>query len=72
MSALTYAGKRFRLTVDNGVVFHNTYSPDGRSLHWEAVAGQTQGARLLDLREPGRTSGRTARRNPRDAVRTST
>ena len=30
--------------MDNGVVFHNTYAPDGTKLHWEAVAGQAKGA----------------------------
>ncbi|OJY42697.1 hypothetical protein [Pseudonocardia sp. 73-21] len=44
MSELTYAGKTYELAVDNGVVFHNTYSPDGTSLRNETVAGATAGA----------------------------
>ncbi|MCX4744738.1 glycoside hydrolase family 3 C-terminal domain-containing protein [Kitasatospora sp. NBC_01287] len=38
-STLAHAGKRFRFTVDNGSVFHNTYASDGTKLHREAVAG---------------------------------
>jgi phenolic acid decarboxylase len=30
--------------VDNGAVFHNTYSGDGKKLRYEAVAGPTRGA----------------------------
>jgi phenolic acid decarboxylase len=44
MSTHTYAGNRFRFTVDSGVVFHNTYAPDGTKLHWETVAGQGKGS----------------------------
>ncbi|MFI7296820.1 MoaF-related domain-containing protein [Streptomyces sp. NPDC050121] len=44
MSNLTYAGKTYRFSVDNGVVFHNAYSPDGTTLHYETVAGPTAGA----------------------------
>lgn len=44
MSNLTYAGKTYKFSVDNGVVFHNTYSPDGTTLHYETVAGPTAGA----------------------------
>ncbi|MEW2401818.1 hypothetical protein [Streptomyces sp. NPDC046862] len=44
MSDLTYAGKTYRFSVDNGVVFHNAYSPDGATLHYETVAGPTSGA----------------------------
>jgi hypothetical protein len=40
----TYAGKTFRFSVDNGVVFHNTYATDGTKLHYETVAGPTKGA----------------------------
>ncbi|MEV4439549.1 hypothetical protein AB0K09_11080 [Streptomyces sp. NPDC049577] len=43
MSALTYAGRTFRFSVDNGVVFHNTYSADGTALHYETVAGPAEG-----------------------------
>jgi phenolic acid decarboxylase len=43
LSNLTYAGKTLRFTVDNGVVFHNTYAPDGTSLHYETVAGPAAG-----------------------------
>lgn len=50
MSELTYAGKTFRFTVDNGTVFHNTYAADGTRLHWEAVAGaMCGGAEDVDL-----------------------
>ncbi|MEU1184333.1 MoaF N-terminal domain-containing protein [Streptomyces sp. NPDC005820] len=44
MSELTYAGKKYRFSVDNGVVFHNTYAADGTGLHWEAVAGAMEGS----------------------------
>ncbi|MFE7277815.1 hypothetical protein [Streptomyces sp. NPDC057623] len=44
MSDLTYAGRTFRFSVDNGVVFHNTYASDGTALHYETVAGPTKGA----------------------------
>ncbi|MFD5407831.1 phenolic acid decarboxylase [Streptomyces griseorubiginosus] len=43
MSTLTYAGKKFRFTVDNGTVFHNTYAPDGTELRYETVAGPGTG-----------------------------
>ncbi|MEV7884771.1 MoaF-related domain-containing protein [Streptomyces sp. NPDC002817] len=43
MSDLTYAGRTFRFGVDNGVVFHNTYAPDGTRLHYETVAGPDKG-----------------------------
>ena len=44
MTIRTYAGRTFRFSVDNGVVFHNTYAPDGTKLHYETVAGPTKGA----------------------------
>lgn len=44
MSPLTYAGKAFEFIVDNGIVFHNSYSSDGESLHWRAVAGAMAGS----------------------------
>ncbi|MFF3942642.1 MoaF-related domain-containing protein [Streptomyces phaeofaciens] len=44
MSNLTYAGKSYRFSVDNGVVFHNTYGPDGTTLRYETVAGPDAGA----------------------------
>ena len=31
MGDLTYSGKSFELTVDNGVVFHNTYTQRART-----------------------------------------
>jgi hypothetical protein len=40
----TYAGKTYTFSVDNGVVFHNAYSPDGAMLHYETVAGPTSAA----------------------------
>ena len=39
MTASTYAGKTFEFTVDNGVIYHNTYAPDGTRLHFRTVAG---------------------------------
>jgi phenolic acid decarboxylase len=45
MSDRTYAGKTFRFTVDNGVVFHNSYAPDGTTLHYETVEGPNAGTR---------------------------
>ncbi|MBA2810191.1 hypothetical protein E0500_023025 [Streptomyces sp. KM273126] len=44
MSDLTYAGKAYKFSVDNGIVFHNTYSPDGTTLHYETVTGPNTGA----------------------------
>ncbi|PCG81804.1 hypothetical protein CIB93_33365 [Streptomyces sp. WZ.A104] len=38
-----FAGHSYRLEVDNGVVFHNSYSADGTKLHWEATAGPMKG-----------------------------
>ncbi|GAB3655796.1 MoaF-related domain-containing protein [Glycomyces tarimensis] len=39
MSGLALAGKTYELKMDNGVVFHHTYSPDGKTLHYETIAG---------------------------------
>ncbi|GAB3362087.1 MULTISPECIES: MoaF-related domain-containing protein [Amycolatopsis] len=44
MSDLTYAGKTYRFTVDNGAVFRNTYAADGTRLHYEVLAGPAVGA----------------------------
>ncbi|TXC99797.1 MoaF N-terminal domain-containing protein [Streptomyces sp. ISID311] len=44
MSTLTYAGRTFVFRVDNGVVFRNTYSADGTSLHYETLEGPAKGA----------------------------
>ncbi|GGU25808.1 phenolic acid decarboxylase [Lentzea flava] len=44
MSEFAFAGKTIEFTVDNGVVFHNTYTADGKGLHYQAVAGPTKGA----------------------------
>ncbi|MFI7339784.1 MoaF-related domain-containing protein [Streptomyces sp. NPDC050085] len=44
MSALTYAGRTFVFRVDNGVVFRNTYSPDGTGLRYETLEGPAKGA----------------------------
>ena len=44
MSNLTYAGKTYKFSVDNGVVFHNTYSPDGTTLRYKTVACPNTGA----------------------------
>lgn len=44
MSALTYAGRTFILTIDNGTVFRNTYAADGATLHYETLEGPGQGA----------------------------
>lgn len=44
MGELTYSGKTYELSIDNGVVFHNTYAADGTKLHYETVAGPTAGA----------------------------
>jgi hypothetical protein len=38
-----FAGHAYRLEVDNGVVFQNSYSADGTKLHWEALAGPMKG-----------------------------
>ena len=38
-----FAGHTYRLQVDNGVVYQNSYSADGTSLHWEAVEGPFKG-----------------------------
>lgn len=44
MADPTYRGRSFELSMDNGVVFHNTYAPSGTALHYETVAGPTAGA----------------------------
>lgn len=38
-----FAGHAYRLEVDNGVVFRNSYSADGTTLHWEALEGPMKG-----------------------------
>ncbi|WP_327354998.1 MoaF-related domain-containing protein [Streptomyces sp. NBC_01304] len=38
-----FAGHAYRLEVDNGVVFRNSYSADGAKLHWEALEGPMKG-----------------------------
>lgn len=43
MSGLTYAGRTFRFSVDNGTVFENTYAADGTGLRYETVAGPGTG-----------------------------
>jgi arabinogalactan endo-1,4-beta-galactosidase len=44
--ALAFAGHTYRITVDNGSVFQNTYSADGTRLHAEILAGQGQGTTI--------------------------
>ncbi|MCH7229319.1 phenolic acid decarboxylase [Glycomyces sp. L485] len=44
MDGLAFAGKSYEIKVDNGMVFHHTYSADGRTLHYETVAGPMEGA----------------------------
>ncbi|MGQ4434188.1 MoaF-related domain-containing protein [Streptomyces sp. SAS_260] len=44
MSELTHAGKTFVFRVDNGVVFRNTYTADGTTLHYETTKGPTKGS----------------------------
>lgn len=44
MSGFPFAGKTLEIKVDNGVIFHNTYSDDGKQLHYETIAGPTEGA----------------------------
>ncbi|MGQ4480086.1 MoaF-related domain-containing protein [Streptomyces sp. SAS_276] len=44
MNELTSAGKTFIFRVDNGVVFHNTYTADGATLHYETTEGPTKGS----------------------------
>jgi len=43
MSDFTFAGKTIEFKVDNGVVFHNDYTADGKGLRYEAVDGPTKG-----------------------------
>lgn len=38
-----FAGHIYRLEVDNGVVYQNSYSADGTRLHWEALEGPFKG-----------------------------
>ncbi|MEV3989077.1 MoaF N-terminal domain-containing protein [Streptomyces sp. NPDC049837] len=38
-----FAGHAYRISLDNGVVFRNSYSADGTKLHWEAVEGPFKG-----------------------------
>lgn len=44
MSTPTYAGHTFELRIDNGVVFRNSYTPDGTGLHYEVLEGPTAAA----------------------------
>lgn len=41
MSDLTYAGKTFPFSADNGAVFHDTHASDGTTPHYATVAGPT-------------------------------
>ncbi|MEU9541850.1 MULTISPECIES: hypothetical protein [Streptomyces] len=44
MSDLTCTGKTFRMTVHDGVAFHNSGAPGEATLHHETAAGRTNGA----------------------------
>ncbi|WP_329273342.1 MoaF-related domain-containing protein [Streptomyces sp. NBC_01451] len=44
MSGPTYAGRTFVFRVDNGVVFRNTCTADGTTLHYETLEGPAKGA----------------------------
>lgn len=44
MSDLSCAGKTFRMTVHDGVAFHNSGAPGEATLHHETAAGRTNGA----------------------------
>lgn len=41
-----FAGHTYRITVDNGSVFENTYSADGTRLHAVTLAGHGQGTTM--------------------------
>jgi hypothetical protein len=43
MSDFAFAGKVFEIRLDNGVVFHNTYSPGGDKLRYEMIDGAAEG-----------------------------
>ncbi|MCC3767054.1 MoaF N-terminal domain-containing protein [Streptomyces sp. UNOC14_S4] len=38
-----FAGHTYVLTLDNGAVLRNSYSADGKTLNWTALAGPMQG-----------------------------
>lgn len=44
MSDFAFAGKTYELHMDDGVVFHNTYGPEGNTLRYERIDGATEGA----------------------------
>jgi len=44
MSDFAFAGKTLEVRVDNGIVFHNTYGPEGNKLHYEEIDGTAEGA----------------------------
>jgi hypothetical protein len=55
MSTPTYAGHTFELRIDNGVVFRNSYTPDGTGLHYEVLEGPTAAAaETVSLHRRGR------------------
>ena len=43
MSDFAFAGKVFEIRLDNGVVFHNTYGPEGDKLRYEMIDGAAEG-----------------------------
>ncbi|WP_100445143.1 phenolic acid decarboxylase [Glycomyces xiaoerkulensis] len=44
MGESVFAGKTIEFKADNGAVYHNIYSADGTTLHYEAVEGLAEGA----------------------------
>jgi phenolic acid decarboxylase len=44
MADFAFAGKTFEVRVDNGVIFHNTYGPEGNKLRYEEIDGAVEGA----------------------------
>lgn len=71
MSDPTCAGKTFRMTVHDGVDFHNSGAPGEATLHHETAAGRTNGAVAdVDLPVPGQIAGHLPQHGPdAEAVR---
>lgn len=44
MSDFAFAGKTFELHMEDGVVFRNTYGPEGNTLRYREIDGATEGA----------------------------
>ncbi|MEU3753335.1 MoaF N-terminal domain-containing protein [Streptomyces olivoreticuli] len=55
-TAPAFAGHTYVLTLDNGAVLRNSYSADGKTLDWTALAGPMEGKsgqEKLTVREVG-------------------